>query len=262
MGTFRIPNFRSESWNRSIGSGRLGQSNCRTRSSSAWYSASVIPWSLTLAARGCGVAVGGAGVAVDSSVALGSPFDFENSTLLYLVNDIPEPMEANAYQREVESAIIRLAKATGGRMLALFTSYAQLKRTAKAIGPAMEDAGIQARVSSRLARARSGRHDYTEAEQNLLDIFRDAGCFIDISGFAVSTQWGRSYYDPLFAYLTNILIARRNSTPFFILPQSMGPLDYPMPARILLFPLMKLAFSYPRPSCRQSGPAPRSKWPA
>lgn len=76
-------------------------------------------------------------------VVLGSPFDFENSTLLYLVNDIPEPAEANAYQREVESAVIRLARATNGRMLVLFTSYAQLKRTSQAIAPAMADAGIE-----------------------------------------------------------------------------------------------------------------------
>jgi hypothetical protein len=54
-----------------------------------------------------------------------------------------EPADANAYQRDVESAIIRLAKATGGRMLALFTSYAQLKRTSQAISPALADSEIR-----------------------------------------------------------------------------------------------------------------------
>ncbi len=35
-----------------------------------------------------------------------------------------------------EDTLIRLAKATGGRMLALFTSYAQLQKTSRAIqGP-------------------------------------------------------------------------------------------------------------------------------
>ncbi len=76
-------------------------------------------------------------------LVLGSPFDFENSTLLYIANDIPEPGDANAYQRDVESAIIRLAKATDGRMLVLFTSYAQLRRTSTQIAPALTDAGIQ-----------------------------------------------------------------------------------------------------------------------
>lgn len=108
------------------------------------------------------------------------------------------------------------------------------------------DPVTRARVSSRLARMRSGRSRCTDTEREILGIIRDAACFIDISGFAVSTQWGRTYYDPLFSYLTNILIARRGSVPFFVFPQSMGPLDYPGPARALLFPIMKLAFSYPR----------------
>lgn len=76
-------------------------------------------------------------------VVLGSPFDFETSTLLYMVNDIAEPGDANAYQREVDAALIRLAKATGGRMLALFTSYAQLKRTSQTISGALAEADIQ-----------------------------------------------------------------------------------------------------------------------
>ncbi len=66
---------------------------------------------------------------------LGSPFDYEGSTLLYIPNDIPEP-NANGYQQVMDRSIVQLAAATGGRMLVLFTSYAQLKRTSKAItGP-------------------------------------------------------------------------------------------------------------------------------
>ena len=76
-------------------------------------------------------------------LVLGSPFDFETSTLLYMVNDIAEPADANAYQREVDAALIRLAKATGGRMLALFTSYAQLKRTSQTISGALAEDDIQ-----------------------------------------------------------------------------------------------------------------------
>ncbi|MFP3853738.1 MAG: ATP-dependent DNA helicase, partial [Anaerolineales bacterium] len=73
-------------------------------------------------------------------LALGSPFDYETSTLLYLVNDIPEPSTGQPYQRGVEQGLINLAKATGGRLLALFTSYAQLRRTAQAIsGPLAAD---------------------------------------------------------------------------------------------------------------------------
>jgi len=70
-------------------------------------------------------------------LALGSPFDYETATMLYLVNDIPEPNDRHNYQRMVESGLIQLLKATNGRALVLFTSYDQLKRTTQAITPAL-----------------------------------------------------------------------------------------------------------------------------
>ncbi|MCB0120408.1 MAG: hypothetical protein KDD72_15345, partial [Anaerolineales bacterium] len=73
-------------------------------------------------------------------IALGSPFDYESSTLLYVPSDMPEPNSYN-YQQMLDRALIATAKATGGRMLVLFTSYAALKKTSQAItGPlARED---------------------------------------------------------------------------------------------------------------------------
>lgn len=68
-------------------------------------------------------------------LTLGSPFDYESSTLLYVANDIPEP-NVNGYQQALDRSLVQLAKATSGRMLVLFTSYAALKKTSQAItGP-------------------------------------------------------------------------------------------------------------------------------
>lgn len=71
---------------------------------------------------------------------LGSPYDYESAALLYIANDIPEP-NVNGYQQQLDRTIINTAKATGGRMLVLFTSYAALKKTSQSItGPlARED---------------------------------------------------------------------------------------------------------------------------
>jgi DNA polymerase-3 subunit epsilon/ATP-dependent DNA helicase DinG len=71
---------------------------------------------------------------------LGSPYDYENAALLYIANDIPEP-NVNGYQQALDRTLLATAKATGGRMLVLFTSYTQLKKTAQNItGPlARED---------------------------------------------------------------------------------------------------------------------------
>ena len=68
------------------------------------------------------------------TATVGSPFDYKESTLLYLPSDLPEP-NAPGYQTAVEQTLIGLAKALDGRTLALFTSYAQLKRTSQAIAP-------------------------------------------------------------------------------------------------------------------------------
>ena len=74
-------------------------------------------------------------------LAVGSPFDYKNATLLYLVTDIPEPNQPG-YQRMLEDAIVDVATSIGGRTMVLFTSYGQLNQTAKAIEPALADAGI------------------------------------------------------------------------------------------------------------------------
>jgi ATP-dependent DNA helicase DinG len=68
-------------------------------------------------------------------LALGSPFDYENAALLYMVSNIPEPNDRSGHQKAVERAIITLATMTGGKTLVLFTSYDQLKRTSQVLSP-------------------------------------------------------------------------------------------------------------------------------
>jgi DNA polymerase-3 subunit epsilon/ATP-dependent DNA helicase DinG len=75
-------------------------------------------------------------------LALGSPFDFETSTLLFLADDLPEPHERTSYQRAVENTLVRTCRATAGRALVLFTSYEQLRRTSAAIAPQLLEQGI------------------------------------------------------------------------------------------------------------------------
>ncbi len=82
------------------------------------------------------------GVDEAREMVLGSPFDYKNAALLYVVNDIPEPNRKQEFQRAVEKAILELARATHGRLMALFTSYAQLQRTAEAIREPLLAEGI------------------------------------------------------------------------------------------------------------------------
>jgi len=70
-----------------------------------------------------------------ATLEVGSPFNYRESTLLYIPTDIPEPTDRHHYQQAVERGIVELAAALNGRVLALFTSYAQLRQTAQAITP-------------------------------------------------------------------------------------------------------------------------------
>jgi DNA polymerase-3 subunit epsilon/ATP-dependent DNA helicase DinG len=76
-------------------------------------------------------------------LAVGSPFDYESSVLLYIANDIPEPSDRAGHQRAIEQGIIKLCIATGGKALILFTSYDQLKRTSRSAGETLRRNGIQ-----------------------------------------------------------------------------------------------------------------------
>lgn len=95
------------------------------------------------------------------TVALGSPFDYRQATLLYIPNDIPDPNDRVRYQQAVERGLIELAAALEGHTLGLFTSYTQLRQTAHAITP-------------RLALGNIHVYDQNEASnrQALLDNFK------------------------------------------------------------------------------------------
>jgi predicted DnaQ family exonuclease/DinG family helicase len=71
-------------------------------------------------------------------LVLESPFDYEQQSLVYIPNDIPEPNQ-RGYQQAVEQALIGLCAATGGRTLALFTANSALKQTYNAIQEPLEE---------------------------------------------------------------------------------------------------------------------------
>lgn len=119
-------------------------------------------------------------------IQLGSPFDYKSAALLYLVNDIPEPSDTNGHQKAVEQALIQLSKATGGRMLALFTSYAQLRRTSAAIGPVLSEKGIIVYEQGEGASPNSLLETFREADKAVLLGTRSFWEGVDIPGDALS----------------------------------------------------------------------------
>jgi DNA polymerase-3 subunit epsilon/ATP-dependent DNA helicase DinG len=119
-------------------------------------------------------------------LALGSPFDYENSTLLYLIDDIPEPHERQAYQRAFENGLRRLAIATEGRMLVLFTSHQQLSRTMKAISSSLFAEGILVLAQSSGASRHSLLETFKNTDKAVLLGTRSFWEGVDVPGEALS----------------------------------------------------------------------------
>jgi DNA polymerase-3 subunit epsilon/ATP-dependent DNA helicase DinG len=120
------------------------------------------------------------------TVQLGSPFDYESSTLLYIPNNIPEPTDRWGHQRAVEQGLIQLCKATGGRALVLFTSYDQLKRTAQAITGPLAEQGIIVYEQGTGASATALLENFRSTEQAVLLGTRSFWEGVDIAGEALS----------------------------------------------------------------------------
>jgi DNA polymerase-3 subunit epsilon/ATP-dependent DNA helicase DinG len=81
------------------------------------------------------------GLHTTGELHVGSPFDYVNSTLLYIPEDLPEPNQPG-YQRQLEQAILDLCKATRGRALVLFTSHSALRTTYRALQRPLEESGL------------------------------------------------------------------------------------------------------------------------
>ncbi|MCP4285512.1 MAG: exonuclease, partial [Gammaproteobacteria bacterium] len=125
--------------------------------------------------------------AVDADpIAVGSPFDFESQAMLYLINNIPEPGDRRGHQRAVEQGLISLCRATGGRTLALFTSYAQLQTTARAIAAPLSEDGIVLYVQGSGASPHTLVENFKTTEQAVLLGTRSFWEGVDIPGEALS----------------------------------------------------------------------------
>lgn len=119
-------------------------------------------------------------------LVVGSPFDYETAVLVYVGTDVPEPSDSNGHQRHVEEAIVSVAKASDGRMLVLFTSYAQLKRTSSKISPILAQHDIQVYEQGEGASANMLLETFRETERAVLLGTRAFWEGVDVPGEALS----------------------------------------------------------------------------
>ncbi len=116
---------------------------------------------------------------------VGSPFDYESSTLIYVANDMPEPNTPD-YQQALNRAVISTARSTGGRMLALFTSYTALKKTSQAITAPLAREDIFVYEQGEGASPNALLESFRSAERAVLLGTRSFWEGVDVPGSALS----------------------------------------------------------------------------
>ena len=84
---------------------------------------------------------------------------------------------------------------------------------------------------------------YDHLENKIKNIIENAYLIIDISGYRLSSQ---TYSGSWISYFLDILIAKKNSIPYFIFPQSIGPFNFPLKYKIFFYSLSKLYLKYPK----------------
>lgn len=79
------------------------------------------------------------------SAIVGSPFKLAEQALLCVPSDVPELVKLTADESAtwLSDSIYQLAKASGGRLLALFTSHAMLRATALRLQTPLQEAGLR-----------------------------------------------------------------------------------------------------------------------
>ncbi len=76
----------------------------------------------------------GLGAEAFEFIDVGSPFDYENSALLYCAVDLPEPRSPE-FEEASQEELERLIVAAGGRTLALFTSWRAMENAVEVLRP-------------------------------------------------------------------------------------------------------------------------------
>ena len=92
----------------------------------------------------------------------------------------------------------------------------------------------------------SNNEDYIDLKE-INSVLRNTAYIIDINGYALSSQWcdNQTICFSQLDYIMNIMIAKKLSIPIYILPQSIGPFNYSLINKMILFPLFKRYLKYP-----------------
>jgi DNA polymerase-3 subunit epsilon/ATP-dependent DNA helicase DinG len=81
------------------------------------------------------------GLTEGEELVLGSPFDYEKAALVLVSPDMPDPRDPS-YQQALQDALMQVARASKGGVLALFTAHSALRNMRRAVKPLLDAEGM------------------------------------------------------------------------------------------------------------------------
>lgn len=119
-------------------------------------------------------------------LAVGSPFDYKNSVVMYLSRRLPDPSDKENFFDALVRTIPEYIRKTDGKAFVLFTSYGLMRRVYVAVRPALEAAGIKALMQGE-GMSRNRMLDFFRANRDSV-IFGTSSFWqgVDVPGDALS----------------------------------------------------------------------------
>lgn len=81
------------------------------------------------------------GLTEGEELVLGSPFDYEKAALVLVAPDMPDPRDPS-YQQALQDALMQVARASKGGVLALFTAHSALRNMRRVVKPLLDAEGM------------------------------------------------------------------------------------------------------------------------
>ncbi len=102
---------------------------------------------------------------------------------------------------------------------------------------------LKIRMSSNWLKYLKHNIKYLNLEYKVKKIIKNTAFIIDAYGHRVSSQMSSENW---ISFLQDVMIASRYSVPYIILPQSIGPFDFPIIEKMFFYSLIKKYYLYPK----------------
>ena len=153
------------------------------------------------------------------ALVLDSPFDYETQVTVHIASDMPEPRNAELFNKKAVIHIERFLQQTGGRAFVLFTSYGMMRSMAKAMMNFFDEEDMTLLIQGEDLSPRKMLEEFRQRERAVIFGTSSFWTGVDVPGDALQnviiTKLPFSVPDHPLVEARNQLVEQRGGRPFF-----------------------------------------------